>query len=395
MNLVCISKYCDDTTLKSVFKDNIFDGQAVTKFFRLLIEGLAAAGIQIRAISSIPITRQNCKKLIIRERSIDSGDIKIEYPPVINIPVLKRLFTFLAVFFKCLLCKGGTTLLVDVLDASAGCGAVLAAKVRSFTSVGIITDMPEFQGISKSSVGLKINHFLVRLCDAYIFLTEQMNDYCNTAEKPYTVIEGFADTKEIMSQLACGVKNREDKFICLYAGGLSTKYGLDNLVKGFIKANLVNSELHIYGNGDYAKELLELAAENQTVKFFGMRENKEVLEDEYSASLLINPRPAGDEYTKYSFPSKTLEYMSSGTPVLTTRLPGIPREYDDYLFYLDDVSIEGIASTITDIYNMPRDSIFALGNKARMYVCKEKSNIKQAEKLVCFIKKLDAHGRTP
>jgi len=49
---------------------------------------------------------------------------------------------------------------------------------------------------------------------------------------------------------------------------------------------------------------------------------------------------------RYSFPSKLIEYMASATPVLTTRLPGIPPEYEPYVYWIEDDSVEGIEHSL-------------------------------------------------
>ena len=51
---------------------------------------------------------------------------------------------------------------------------------------------------------------------------------------------------------------------------------------------------------------------------------------------MINPREDNQEYVKYSFPSKNLEYLSTGNKVLCYKLSGIPNDYDKYLYYIDD-----------------------------------------------------------
>ena len=38
----------------------------------------------------------------------------------------------------------------------------------------------------------------------------------------------------------------------------------------------------------------------------------------------VNPRQNNEEFTKYSFPSKTMEYLASGVPVVAYKLDGIP-----------------------------------------------------------------------
>ena len=50
-----------------------------------------------------------------------------------------------------------------------------------------------------------------------------------------------------------------------------------------------------------------------------------------TADVLVNPRLNEGEYTKYSFPSKTMEYLSTGRPVVCYKLDGIPDEYDKHL----------------------------------------------------------------
>ena len=58
---------------------------------------------------------------------------------------------------------------------------------------------------------------------------------------------------------------------------------------------------------------------------------KQGVAEELKATLLVNPRPTTEEFTIYSFPSKNMEYMASGTPLLTTKLPGMPEEYHQYV----------------------------------------------------------------
>lgn len=43
-----------------------------------------------------------------------------------------------------------------------------------------------------------------------------------------------------------------------------------------------------------------------------------------NADVLVNPRQNDDEYTKYSFPSKNIEYLMTGNAVMAYMLDGIP-----------------------------------------------------------------------
>ena len=82
-----------------------------------------------------------------------------------------------------------------------------------------------------------------------------------------------------------------------------------------------------------------------------------------------------------------MEYMVSGTPVLTTRLPGMPKEYEEYVYLFDNESVGGMAKKITEVLSIPEKELRKKGASAREFVLKEKNNISQAKKLLDFINK--------
>ena len=117
----------------------------------------------------------------------------------------------------------------------------------------------------------------------------------------------------------------------------------------------------------------------------GVKSNNEIVSDEQRASLLVNPRPSSPEYTKYSFPSKTMEYMASGTPVLMTKLPGMPKEYYPFIYTIDDETVEGVANALKAFFAIPASDRYRKGASAREFVLAKKSNIEQAKKIIEFI----------
>ena len=82
---------------------------------------------------------------------------------------------------------------------------------------------------------------------------------------------------------------------------------------------------------------------------------------------------------------KNVRYMSSGTPLLTTMLPGIPIEYNKYLYTFENESIESMSSKIETLLSLTDDELINFGKKAQSYVFENKSNIKQAEKIINMI----------
>ena len=100
------------------------------------------------------------------------------------------------------------------------------------------------------------------------------------------------------------------------------------------------------------------------------------------ATLLVNPRPSNEKYVRYSFPSKTMEYMSTGTPVLMTKLPCLPEEYLPYLFFIRDETLQGIAQALRETLRLSDEALFQQGCAARRFVLEQRSNVMQAAKVL-------------
>ena len=106
-----------------------------------------------------------------------------------------------------------------------------------------------------------------------------------------------------------------------------------------------------------------------------------------SATLLVNPLKPNEIFSKYFFPSKTLEYLGSGTPTLMFRLPCIPAEYNNYLYYFEDESANGMKDKIVEICEKPLDERNLFGERAIKFVNNEKNGTVQAKKIVDMLKR--------
>lgn len=127
---------------------------------------------------------------------------------------------------------------------------------------------------------------------------------------------------------------------------------------------------------------------NKAIRYCGVAPNSDIVKAELAATLLVNPRPTNEDYTKYSFPSKNMEYMASGTPVLTTKLPGMPEEYYPYVYLLEDESAEGMAKALKEILSQPEEELAQKGADAKNFVMEEKNNVSQARKLMDMLENI-------
>lgn len=364
---------------------NNMPGQQAQKFNRLMVDGIEKNGVETLVISAPPITGRNCNRRLVALGKKRQGNIVYRYLPILNVRYIKNPFVVLSSFFHTLFASIGRKSIVvcDVLNVSVAMGAVAAGRLLGKHCVGIVTDIPELMVTGHTDKQVKYCYKIIRKCTDYVFLTEAMNERLNPKGKPYTIVEGvcsgtFGDDDKVPS----------DERVCFYAGLLDPEYGVKIMVDGFRKAKIPNTRLIICGKGPYEAELTKIAAEDPAVEYLGSLMNSEVVEMEKKATLLINPRPSSGEFTKFSFPSKNMEYMASGTPLLTTKLPGMPKEYDEFVYLLEDESAEGICKALFNILTKPADELYEKGKKAKDFVLKEKNNVKQAEKLIKLIEDL-------
>ena len=131
----------------------------------------------------------------------------------------------------------------------------------------------------------------------------------------------------------------------------------------------------------------EYAKRDVRIKIMGSAPNAVVMKHQREAALLINPRK-NQEMAKYSFPSKTLEYMLSGTPMLGYKLAGIPEEYYDNMFVIQD-SENGMEEALRKAMDLPETERIKMGEKAKHFVIKEKTPEKQCKKILELIGRLE------
>lgn len=372
-NLVSDQLYIEICT-----KTGIYSSQAIQKFHRLLSEGLANV-MELYKISSLPITGQlkdkvNIKKYLSSQHYLTSSTKNTK---------MRQMSNFIISFWHTLFQKNVDFAFFDYLNFTVSLGGWLACKLKGIETVLIVTDLPDLMVHVKTNLLNRcfndFKYFWMSKFDRYILLTEAMSEVVNLKQKPYIVIEGLVDSKYHIPNVV------DKKNIVLYAGGLYEKYGVKKLIEAFLTVDL-SYELHLYGSGDLENYILETSKSNPKIKFFGSVENKVVVEKLPFCSLLVNPRPSSLELSKYSFPSKNLEYMLSGTPLLTTPLPGIPKNHHPFVYFFEDESEMGFQNKLKEILSKPKNELSSFGYTAQSFVLTNKSDKVQGQKILNFVR---------
>lgn len=260
----------------------------------------------------------------------------------------------------------------------------------------IVPDLPDMMGGDTSKIYVRIYLYVVKKVinkninkiDCFVLLSKQMSNYLNISNKPWTVVEGICDEETgIESQI------KEKNETILYTGTLAKRYGILNLLESFSLISDENYRLWICGGGDGQKEV-ELACQNDPrIKYFGQIGHSKVLELQQKASILVNPRISNEEFTKYSFPSKTMEYLASGTPTIIYKLDGIPDEYYDYCFCCENQSALGLYNKIMEVSELSQEQKNIFGTKARNFILENKNSFIQSEKVLKMINKVNKYKK--
>ena len=379
--IIYCSAMCSEEKYSQLFgKVEKKPGQQVQKYHRVLGKGFAENGsVDVVFYSKLPFNRENCLNFFVKKTKEEFFGRRMIYAPYIRIPGLSNVLQVMDGFFTILGLGRKNTVIIDVLNASMNMGIVTASKLMKNQIVGIITDFPNM--ISDNAKYIKSCNDHINKCDGYVLLTDAMNDVVNPdRKKPFVIIEGQVDSA--MSNREVNEIVKSTPKICMYAGDLNKENGIDYLIDGFLSADMEDWELHIYGQGNYVEDIKQISGEYSNVKFHGTVLNEEIVRKELEASLLVNPRPTNREFVKYSFPSKNMEYMVSGTPLLTTKLPGMPKEYYDKVYLIEQETTDGIQACFREIANLTEKDLREKGMCAKKFVLENKNEKEQSEKII-------------
>lgn len=393
MRIIQVSRLCTKSMFNQIMKDNnVKIGQSIQKLNRIMVEGFVKNNVKTMVLSERPINNKNCEKKYLPSFEEIEDNVFYHYFRLFNFSLIKAIHVVFASFLWIFLNakKENDVVIIDTCAFALAVGTICACKIKRIPCIAFVTDIPTkstyYVNKDKISLKSKINDWFIEETDGKIFLTEQMNDIVNKKNKPFVVIEGFSDSKVV--EIPNLIENKYKKWTVMYTGGLEQFYGMDILIEGFIKANISNSQLIFYGGGTFVAKIKKYAEKYPHIIYGGVKDNDEIVKEQIKSTILVNLRYTNNEYTKYSFPGKNLEYMTSGTPTLTTDLPGMPDEYKSYVYILKDETVEGVTLELKKLSSIPREDLHKKGLIAREWMIKEKNSIIQTKKIIKFIEDL-------
>ena len=365
-----------------------------------IISHLSRMGNDITCVSLTPHASFPKENYLVQEHNEDMlvNNCKTINPAYVNIPVLKQIMQIAGVMrnaYKYL--KKNPEAIVLCYNLSVHIGIPFMFLKRKFVQTQfacIVADLPLKDDFSRrglyaifSKIGEELWRRNLKKCNKYIVLNENaVRQYIGN--KPYIVVEGGVDEEDICDNYEIYPDEIHDKKKhIIFAGALVEYNGILELIDAMNCVNDKNIVLDIYGSGILEDEVKKRIITKDNVVFHGRVSNKQVINAQRNAWLIIATRHPEDPITKVTFPSKTFEILLSETPFLSTKLDCYLKEYSKYMFFIENNSSVGIAEAINKLSVSDYAELKQKAIEARKFVLREKLWNVQVKKIKEFIAK--------
>lgn len=360
------------------------------RFGLSLVQALRSVGCEVLAISAAPATSYpHNRHLVFPPRTGELAGSAFLELGFVNVNVVKHLTRLGSAVMRGLPAMRrwqAQILLIHGVHSPFIVVGLLARRLLRTPVVVAMTDPPSTPHGFDNTASLLFKRIDRRLilkllsrCDGVIALTLDLaNDFAPGV--PCIVMEGIApglvnhDTQRLVGR-------KPDRPTVVYAGGVSDEYGVGLLLEAH-RLGQGSFDLTIFGKGPLVDSVTLASRERAGLTYGGVVTADRLAQAYSDADLLVNPRPTHRSFVRYSFPSKLMEYLESGTPVISTRLPGIPDSYWDYLIPTVDTP-EAILATIVQAGRSTE--AVRLGQDGKVFIKESKSRRAQGSAMASFL----------
>ena len=326
-------------------------------FHNKMIRSLALTN-KVDAISLRPFSISNCKAPYLSSETKEEDNITWHYLRVTAIKFLRnKLFERQA---KAILKKmdlSDALIVCDTINPTTITLANILKKLFNIKAVGTVTDSPS----NISGTGKSYTLYLLKQAetiDGFISLTEGLNNVYNQNGRPFETIEGLVEENFPLSE------NKYGKYF-FFGGALMAKYGVYNLIEAFKRLGREDINLILCGHHCDNKALNASIKSNPNIKYLRLLPVNEVLSLESHSIANINPRPFTEDLDRYSVPSKTLEYLSSGSITISVKNSILQPHFKNVAIWTETNSIDDLYDALTSVLIMDEEKRQQIGQAAK------------------------------
>jgi glycosyltransferase involved in cell wall biosynthesis len=333
--------------LKKLINNQTYPQAATQRFGEALIHTLRSVfdAENIKIISFAPINDYPNNKLIISPSSkwIING-IQAKMLSFINIIGLKHLTRFIITYIHVLKwtykASNNRRIIITHGLVSAQLWSVYLGQL--FYRSTLCTYITDDTGVSLKGESLivkgirefdkKIIMMALQRMSGVIAMTNKL------AEKlapglPVSIIPAIYNFNTKLSFL--DIKDISNEFNIVFSGGVNKDNGIEFLLDSFKTANKKDWRLIIAGKGDMEEEVQKAVLFDHKINYKGFVEIEELSEIYKDADVFVNLRLTSSEITDLGFPSKLIEFVGTGKPVISSNLPALTNEFRKHLIILE------------------------------------------------------------
>lgn len=207
--------------------------------------------------------------------------------------------------------------------------------------------------------------------------------------RPYLRLEGGVRNDLLRNTHDGSAKdNTRGTFVITAAGTLNDTNGIPTLLKAFSLLGGEQYRLRIAGRGPLDQLVKEAAKKDSRIEYLGFISFGEVFQLYKRSSVLINMRMTQNVDTRYFFPGKMMEYLASGTPVITTSTGHTGEEFGQFTYLLRDETARSLATLIQHVAALSPEARERIGQTAQEYMALHKTWEAQSKKAARFIREV-------
>lgn len=141
-----------------------------------------------------------------------------------------------------------------------------------------------------------------------------------------------------------------------FAGGVAPLNGIREYIDAMSYLSQSYS-LDIYGTGELTEYVKDKAVGDHRIRYCGIKNNEEIRKLETTAHILMIVRSSDVYYNsqikRYGIPYKVLEYLQSGTPIISSEIDAVPNELRQFINICEPngKSIAAMVEKIADHYD--------------------------------------------
>ncbi len=327
-----------------------------------LFERLQIMGHHIRIIDYETFWKRNLTGGILARRKeyyasgkvVSTSRLLVVRPTMLRIPLLCYLTTLLFNYFE--IRKQISEFRPDVIVGWGLLSSLVSLRVAKEYGIPFVfyvidslhSLIPErlFRG-----VGLFIERYLASHADKVFVISKYLAEYVHRLGTPKDRIHVLSagvdfnrfnpqiDGKAIRSRY--GIRN--DDIVLFFMGNMFPFSGLKELAEELIeRSDAPNVKLLLLGRGELFSELEELGKKPKArgrIVLVDWVDYDDVPMYVAAADLTLLPAQA-NKTMQYALPIKTYEYLACGKPLITTKLPGMIKEFgsNSGVLYVDSAS---------------------------------------------------------